>query len=339
MKINYGLTGKERKVLVTAISGVLNTPAKYLGIPSYGYQIGEYNINREGLLAGPYNSTLVENFKQIHGLTAVSEDYYEDAPETEETIEAEETPAFEALNLTEREELGLGKERRDHFGENGPQASDVPDFESRTYQAEFNDPEYPDRMEVFGAEDDEDAIQQAYTYATGEVVLLELKELDDEYNLIRSIELPPNPYRLTIEVSLDGFNPEKLENLTKLVTAKAPLLKAALCVNELPIKLTENSILFPWFWEEHILTAEEVTAFSTLVSLLCKTAIEKKRVTAKEKAVDENPKYAFRCFLLSLGCIGDEYKISRRILLSRLEGNGSWKNGKKAEAEAEPIEA
>jgi hypothetical protein len=38
-----------------------------------------------------------------------------------------------------------------------------------------------------------------------------------------------------------------------------------------------------------------------------------------------------RCFLLSLGFIGDEYKAARKILLSRLEGNSSWKGGKKME--------
>ena len=65
--------------------------------------------------------------------------------------------------------------------------------------------------------------------------------------------------------------------------------------------------------------------------MLCKTAIEKKRVTAKEKDIEGSPKYAMRCFLLSLGFIGDEYKAARKILLSRLEGNSSWKNGKKAE--------
>jgi hypothetical protein len=40
----------------------------------------------------------------------------------------ENTPAFEDLQLTEREELGLGAERREDFqGENGMSANDVPD--------------------------------------------------------------------------------------------------------------------------------------------------------------------------------------------------------------------
>jgi len=35
----------------------------------------------------------------------------------------------------------------------------------------------------------------------------------------------------------------------------------------------------------------------------------------------ENEKYPFRCFLLKLGFIGNEYKAARKILLARLEGN------------------
>ena len=38
-------------------------------------------------------------------------------------------------------------------------------------------------------------------------------------------------------------------------------------------------------------------------------------------------KYAFRCFLLRLGFIGNEYKAERKILLKNLSGNSSWKNG------------
>ena len=135
--------------------------------------------------------------------------------------------------------------------------------------------------------------------------------------------------RLTIEIPLNGFTPEKLDNLSKLVNAKAPLLKASLGTDDLPIKQTTDTLQFPWF--KGTIDAEHTEAYATLISLLCKTAIEKKRITAREKDIDGNPKYAMRCFLLSLGFIGDEYKAARKILLSRLEGNSSWKGGKKME--------
>ena len=51
-----------------------------------------------------------------------------------------------------------------------------------------------------------------------------------------------------------------------------------------------------------------------------------KRITATEKDV-ENEKYAFRCFLLRLGFIGDEYKDARKILLRNLIGSYALKGG------------
>ena len=57
-------------------------------------------------------------------------------------------------------------------------------------------------------------------------------------------------------------------------------------------------------------------------------AKEAKRVTATEKPAD-NEKYAFRCFLLRLGFIGNEYKTYRKILLKNLTGSAAFKSGAK----------
>ena len=130
--------------------------------------------------------------------------------------------------------------------------------------------------------------------------------------------------RLVIEMPLDGFTPEKLDNLAKLVNAKASLLKTALDTDDLPIQQTDNTLRFPWFGDG--LDADTVKAYASLVGMICAAAKTKQRVTAREKD-PENKKYAMRCWLLSLGFIGDEYRTSRRILLSKLEGNSSFKNG------------
>ena len=49
-----------------------------------------------------------------------------------------------------------------------------------------------------------------------------------------------------------------------------------------------------------------------------------KRVTMKEEKM-ENEKYEFRCFLLRLRFIRDEYKVARKVLLRHLSGNSAWK--------------
>jgi hypothetical protein len=131
---------------------------------------------------------------------------------------------------------------------------------------------------------------------------------------------------------LTGFTPEKLDNLAKLVNAKAPLLKVALGMEDLPIQQVDEDggkLRFPWF-DFGDTTAcdhgDKVKAYATLIEKICAAAKEKQRVTAKERDV-ENPKYSMRCWLLSLGFIGDEYKVSRKILLANLGGNSSFKGG------------
>jgi hypothetical protein len=61
-------------------------------------------------------------------------------------------------------------------------------------------------------------------------------------------------------------------------------------------------------------------------------------VTAKEKETD-NEKYAFRCFLLRLGFIGDEYKETRRVLLRNLTGSAAFRSGAKRGFSAEDLDA
>ena len=39
----------------------------------------------------------------------------------------------------------------------------------------------------------------------------------------------------------------------------------------------------------------------------------------------ENEKYAFRCWMLRLGFIGDEFKTARELLLKNMDGNAAWR--------------
>ena len=61
MQINYNVTGEKRKLLVKAISQELNTSAKYLGAPTFAYEVAGYNIDKNGVLMGNDNYELVED--------------------------------------------------------------------------------------------------------------------------------------------------------------------------------------------------------------------------------------------------------------------------------------
>ncbi|GHU52475.1 hypothetical protein FACS1894132_02190 [Clostridia bacterium] len=131
---------------------------------------------------------------------------------------------------------------------------------------------------------------------------------------------------LTIEMPLAGFTPEKLDNLTKLVESKATLIKKAIEAEDLPVAMVDDKLRFPWFTLHGI--DGEADAYSRFICALCKMAKEQKRVTAKEKDI-QNDRFTMRLFLIRLGFIGPEFKAARKILLRNLSGNSSWKNGQR----------
>lgn len=126
---------------------------------------------------------------------------------------------------------------------------------------------------------------------------------------------------LTVSLPLDKV---AVGNLTNLLTAKEGLIKKALGIDDLGIEVTEDTVSFPWFTE--MPEQDAVKAYTHFIAALGKMSRDLKRISATEKEVD-NEKYAFRCFLLRLGFIGNEYKAERKILLKNLSGNSSWKNG------------
>ena len=224
MKLNYNVTGADRKKLVEAISEITGAKAQYLGAPSFAYQVGIYTIDKNGILAGPDNHELEEELSTLH---------------------------------------------------------------------------------AFGAQ-------------------------DREYQEVKNQETTEEPDSLVIEVPKEHFSEGNLENLQNLLESKKELIKSALGVEDLSLEITEDRVGFPWF--TFPLTPEEIKAYSAFITALARLAKEQKRVSAKPKEI-ENEKYAFRCFLLRLGFIGDEYKAERKILLSKLTGSSAFKSIEAKEAE------
>ena len=128
--------------------------------------------------------------------------------------------------------------------------------------------------------------------------------------------------KLTVEIPLKLVNEATLANLDRIIEGKGNLIRKAIGADSLAYEVADSKVLFPWFTLSG--DADEALAYAQLISKLVEQARTAKRVTMKEKKV-ENEKYAFRCFLLRLGFIGDEYKAARRVLLKNLTGNGAWK--------------
>ena len=127
---------------------------------------------------------------------------------------------------------------------------------------------------------------------------------------------------LTVTIPFTKVN---VGNLTSLLEAKGSLIKDALGITDLRFEMNEDSVSFPWFSK---VEPEEAMAYTKFITAICEMTMKQKRITAKPKE-NENEKYAFRCFLLRLGFIGDEYKADRKLLLSKLNGSSAFKSGAK----------
>jgi len=224
MEINYNVTGADRKRLVQAIAEILESDAKYLGVPSCAYQVDSFTISKDGTL---------------------SFDDRTDSNEVEQLIE--------------------------HLCEMG--------FEA------------------------------------------EIEKVTDG---------------LCIELPLEDTTETAIDNLRRMVASKAALIKKALGADSLEIELTDELIRFPWF--DRIPEPEVISATAHFLGRMLAAAKDQKRVTAKEKEI-ENEKYAFRCFLLRLGFIGDEYKEARRTLLRNLTGSTAFRTGAKKGFSEEDLDA
>lgn len=224
MEIKYNVTGPDRKRLVQAIAKILESNAKYLGVPSCAYQVDNFTISKDGILSL-----------------------------------GDQTKSDEAEQLIERlSEMG---------------------FEA------------------------------------------EIEEVTDG---------------LCMELPLKDTTEAAIDNLRRMVDSKATLIKKALGADSLEIEVTEERIRFPWF--DRIPEPEVISATAHFLGHMLDAAKSHKRVTAKEKETD-NEKYAFRCFLLRLGFIGDEFKETRRTLLRNLTGSAAFRTGAKKGFSAEDLNA
>lgn len=246
MMINYNVTGAERKRLADYISGFMGTEKKYLGAPTFAYQIGYLTVSKGGAVSFEdrgYNSDIDALMAELEGQGFHTEDTIAKADTAEDAAELDEANAS-----TE------------------PEAAPA-----------------------------EDGATQ------------------------------PHGCGLTVTLPAASLPSEALANLTSLLAAKGRLIQKALGVEALPVEVSPDTVSFPWF-EGRDLDADEVKTYTHLIAALCDMARNQKRITAKEKATD-NDKYAFRCFLLRLGFIGAEFKDERKILLRDLSGNSAFKSG------------
>lgn len=73
------------------------------------------------------------------------------------------------------------------------------------------------------------------------------------------------------------------------------------------------------------LHAGEIKAYIQFCLAVAHQALTQKKASARKTETD-NEKYAFRCWMLRLGLIGEEFKTCRLHMLKHLTGNSAWRN-------------
>lgn len=160
---------------------------------------------------------------------------------------------------------------------------------------------------------------------------------------------------VNIVIPMDKHTGASLRNLVNIISSKDRLLQSALGrteaivprgfvehMNSVPIETVEdfeeaargqNSGGLQFDFENKTigfgfynvsLDFKEIKAYMALSKALDEQAKRLKYASLLQKEAD-NEKYAFRCFLLRLGFIGNELKSERKLLMSKLAGNGSYK--------------
>lgn len=95
------------------------------------------------------------------------------------------------------------------------------------------------------------------------------------------------------------------------------------------IMFEEDKITFTGFPQTK--DPDLVKAYLQLVELINKSALTQQRVV-KDKNHSNNEKYAFRVWLIRMGMVGDDYKLTRKLLLKNMPGNSAFRTNDQAEA-------
>jgi len=328
----YGLTGKDRKELVKAISEILGTEHRYCGPPRYEFAIGdEYTVDRDGTLLGPENISLItrladKGFELETGTQPEAEPLQEIVSEPEEA-------ATQAETVAELEETAAEAEATPEPSETAEQADTALESSETAVEAETMPEQSEIAAEVGTMLEPSETTEQADTTLEPSETAPEMETTPDSGETAPEQAEEAEPDRLTIEYPLTNITDEVLTNLRKMVAAKEPILKLALGAEELPILLTPNSIKLPWFTGPF--DEDKAHAYAQFVACLIETAKRKKRVTA-QPIITDNARFSMRVWCISLGMVGPAYSLSRQLLYKNLAGDSGWRFGppKKAEKQA-----
>lgn len=305
--LKYKLACSDRKELVSRLAEIIGIRPRYTFMPRCAYIIGDYAVEKDGTLI-------------------VSEEAVEE--EIIQTLRQEnliQGSGDEAVTRAANEPIMV--ERR---------------VETVTQEAVQDTVQETPQMEESATEADMSSelhCHEALPDVSDEPDVPETSPVDDANEEIEEEAEAPEqsePDSFCISIPKSKLPADAQDKLNKILESKGKLIQKALGASSLKVETDEDTVRFPWF--SFIPSADQADAYTKFITALCKMAREQKRVSAKEKP-NENEKYAFRCFLLRLGFIGDEFKGDRKILLRNFEGSSAFRTQESADKAKEKLEA
>ena len=259
MKINYNVTGSDRKQLVSIITRETGVKATYKGMPSMAYCIDGITVEKDGTMVWDENTDAATIQKITEALAAAG---FEGTGDTPQPAEAPAPQEAEPVELTVSMPLTrhTGASLRNLINLVYTRASLLNKALGTSFRVE------PGLT---------DALQDDACILTVESLLGAVAAYEDEHGKV-----------------LDGITitPEEI-SFTSLPETTEP---------------------------------ERLRAFTELVAMMNKQAIEQKRVQAKA-VNEENEKYALRIWLTRLGMNGPEFKTTRKVLMENLTGHSAFR--------------
>ena len=259
MKINYNVTGSDRKQLVSIITRETGVKATYKGMPSMAYCIDGITVEKDGTMVLDENTDAATIQKIIDALAAAG---FEGTGDTPQPAEAPAPQKAEPVELTVSMPLTrhTGASLRNLINLVYTRASLLNKALGTSFRVE---------------QGLTDALQDDACILTVESLLGAVAAYEDEHGK-----------------ALDGITitPEEI-SFTSLPETTEP---------------------------------ERLRAFTELVAMMNKQAIDQQRVQAKA-VNEENEKYALRIWLTRLGMNGPEFKTTRKVLMENLTGHSAFR--------------
>lgn len=208
MAISFNVTGKERKALVQALSEITFSEAIYAGAPSFAYQVGDYTIDKDGVLSCP-------DALSKEAVALVVEKLSERGFISVDKVEAE-TPEKDAPAETPAEMPDVAPEAA---------PADQPEAEA---------------MEAADGAETPDVAEESETTPADLVEATAPQESEDTNDSSAS-------YRFAVSIPRSALTDDALERLKLIVANKEVLFQRAVLADSLPVEVTEEEIAFPWF--------------------------------------------------------------------------------------------